>query len=187
MKGYFDGASRGNPGAAGAGALIADDRGTAVWETSVPLGVRTNNEAEYLALLLLLEEADRRGIREMEVFGDSRLVISQVSRLWKINEPRLRELAERVWALCEGKTVRFVWIPRERNTRADALSNQALDGQKKQQAPVKWVHEGIALVQDPDGEVYAVDVRHRSCTCDRFGRTGICPHLDAVRDRQKQK
>ena len=183
MKGYFDGASRGNPGEAGAGALIADGRGTVVWETATPLGVRTNNEAEYLALILLLEEADRRGIREIEVYGDSRLVVSQVSRLWKINEPRLRELANRVWALCEGKNVRFAWIPREQNSRADALSNQARDGPKKPREPLEWVHEGIAVARDPDGEVYAVDVRHRSCTCDRFRRAGSCPHLDAALGR----
>ncbi|HOX00450.1 MAG TPA: reverse transcriptase-like protein, partial [Deltaproteobacteria bacterium] len=99
MKGYFDGASRGNPGEAGAGALLEDERGQVVWETAMPLGVRTNNEAEYLALILLLEEAARRGLGDLEVYGDSRLVVLQVSRSWKINEPRLRELATRAWAL----------------------------------------------------------------------------------------
>lgn len=182
MKGYFDGASRGNPGEAGAGALIVDDRGTVVWETATALGIRTNNEAEYMALILLLEEVDRRGIREMEVYGDSRLVVSQVSRAWKINEPRLRELANRVWKLCEGKTVRFAWIPRQRNARADTLSNQALDGAKAPE-PLEWVHEGIGIARDPDGEVYAVDVRHRSCTCGRFRRSGSCPHLEAALNR----
>ncbi len=185
MKGYFDGASRGNPGEAGAGALIVDDLGKVVWETAVPLGVRTNNEAEYLALILLLEEADRRQIREMDVYGDSRLVVSQVSRLWKINEPRLRELASRVWTLCEGKTVRFAWIPREQNSRADLLSNRALDGPGVSPEPLKWVHDGIAIASDPDGEVYAVDVRHRSCSCDRFRQSGNCPHLEAAQGRRK--
>ncbi len=180
MKGYFDGASRGNPGEAGAGALIEDDRGQVVWETATPLGTRTNNEAEYLALLLLLEEADRRDIRDLEVFGDSRLVVSQVSKAWKINEPRLRELAGRAWALCEGKRVRFSWIPRERNARADALSNRALDGPKKPKGSLKWVTDGIAVMLEADGEAYAVDVRHGVCTCPRFRESGTCRHMDAV-------
>ena len=99
MKGYFDGASRGNPGEAGAGALLEDERGRVVWETATPLGVRTNNEAEYLALILLLEETARRGLKDFEVYGDSRLVVLQFSRAWKLNEPRLRELAMRAWSL----------------------------------------------------------------------------------------
>jgi ribonuclease HI len=180
MKGYFDGASRGNPGEAGAGALLEDERGQVAWETAMPLGVRTNNEAEYLALILLLEEAARRGLGDLDVYGDSRLVVSQVSGSWKINEPRLRELATRVWALCEGRKVRFSWIPRERNTRADALSNQALDGPKKPKGGLRWVHEGIALATDPDGQAYAVDIRHGACTCREFQASGTCRHLAAA-------
>jgi len=70
---------------AGAGALLVDDGGETLWETAPHLGTRTRNEAEYLALILLLEEAGRRGIRELEIFGDRRLVVSQVSKVWKIN------------------------------------------------------------------------------------------------------
>lgn len=186
MKGYFDGASRGNPGSAGAGALLEDDRGQVAWETATPLGTRTNNEAEYLALILLLEEASKRGVRELEVFGDSRLVVLQVSRVWKINEPRLRELAERAWALAKGMKVSFSWIPRERNARADALSNEALDGPRKPGSALRWVHEGIALAIDPDGQAYAVDVSHGFCSCEAFRASGACPHMDAALRRSKK-
>ncbi|HPK07315.1 MAG TPA: reverse transcriptase-like protein, partial [Aminivibrio sp.] len=78
LRGHFDGASRGNPGEAGAGAVLFDGRGTPVWECARPLGKKTNNEAEYLALLLLLEELERRGV-PADIRGDSRLVVNQVT------------------------------------------------------------------------------------------------------------
>ncbi|WP_333644888.1 ribonuclease HI family protein [Thermanaerovibrio acidaminovorans] len=127
FKGYFDGASRGNPGPAGAGALLEDEDGRVVWEYREYLGRRTNNEAEYWALIALLEEARSRGIDRLIAMGDSQLVVSQVTRKWKINMPHLRELARRVWELSEGMDVSFRWIPREENRRADRLSNQAID------------------------------------------------------------
>ena len=127
MLGYFDGASRGNPGKAGAGACLVDSSGEMVWECAEFLGRRTNNEAEYTALIRLLAEARARGIPSLEVRGDSKLVICQVKREWKINLPHLRKLAEEAWALMEGMTVTLIWIPREKNKLADALSNRAID------------------------------------------------------------
>lgn len=126
--GHFDGASRGNPGPAGAGAYLVDPQGRIVWKTACPLGLKTNNEAEYAALILLLEEAARREAFPLVVQGDSRLVICQVKRLWKINKPHLRDLAQRVWELSRGREVVFEWVPREQNALADELSNEALDG-----------------------------------------------------------
>ena len=126
MEGFFDGASRGNPGKAGAGALMINDEGKVVWETSRFLGEKTNNEAEYMALILLLKAAKEHGVRSLRVFGDSKLVVSQVSRQWKINLPHLRELAKQAWALMEGMEVSLTWVPREKNSRADELSNEAL-------------------------------------------------------------
>lgn len=127
MQGYFDGASRGNPGEAGAGAFLMNEKGETVWETSRYLGKKTNNEAEYSALLLLLEAAARRGVRRLKVYGDSKLVVCQVSRQWKINLPHLRAMAQEAWRLMEGMDVELEWIPRERNKQADALSNEAID------------------------------------------------------------
>ena len=63
MTGYFDGASRGNPGDAGAGAWLDGGDGSAVWETASYLGRKTNNEAEYNAAILLLKAARERGYR----------------------------------------------------------------------------------------------------------------------------
>lgn len=130
MKGFFDGASRGNPGTAGAGALLVDEGGAVVWETARFLGTKTNNEAEYTALLLLLRAAKERKLTELQIYGDSKLVVSQVSKQWKINLPHLRILAEEAWSLMEGMEVTLEWIPREKNKLADALSNQGIDGAK---------------------------------------------------------
>ncbi|MEG1800167.1 MAG: ribonuclease HI family protein, partial [Synergistaceae bacterium] len=128
MKGYFDGASRGNPGTAGAGALLMNDGGEVVWETARFLGTKTNNEAEYTALLLLLKAAKERNVKTLNIYGDSTLVVSQVSKQWKINLPHLRALAQEAWALMDGMSVTLEWIPREKNKLADALSNQGIDG-----------------------------------------------------------
>ena len=130
MQGYFDGASRGNPGTAGAGALLVNESGEVIWETARFLGTKTNNEAEYTALLLLLKAAKERDIKTLNIYGDSKLVVSQVSKQWKINLPHLRALAQEAWALMEGMSVTLEWIPREKNKLADALSNQGIDGAK---------------------------------------------------------
>lgn len=126
MIGYFDGASRGNPGHAGAGACILDGR-EVVWECSEYLGAKTNNEAEYAALIYLLGEAKARGLPEIEIRGDSKLVVCQVRREWKINLPHLRELAFEAWKLMEDMNVKLKWVPRSENSMADALSNKAID------------------------------------------------------------
>ena len=130
MEGYFDGASRGNPGKAGAGALLINEEGKVVWEASRFLGDKTNNEAEYMALIMLLKAAKDHGGSSLRVFGDSKLVVSQISRQWKINLPHLRLLAREAWDLAEGMDISYNWIPREENKRADMLSNEGIDGAK---------------------------------------------------------
>ena len=127
MKGFFDGASRSNPGDAGAGSLLLDDSGKVIWTKAAYLGTKTNNEAEYAALINLLAEARARGIKQLDVYGDSKLVVSQVTHQWKITKPHLLELATRVWEFADGIKVTFSWVPREQNKFADALSNEAID------------------------------------------------------------
>ena len=117
MTGYFDGASRGNPGDAGAGAWLDGGDGSAVWETASYLGRKTNNEAEYNAAILLLKAARERGVTRLTVRGDSKLVVSQLSKQWKINLPHLRELAQEAWR-GRGHGVTRERIPRERDTSA---------------------------------------------------------------------
>lgn len=125
-----DGGSRGNPGLAGYGAVVRDARtGEVLAEVSEPIGRATNNVAEYTGLLAgLRAAADLAPGAETEVRMDSRLVVEQMSGRWKIKHPDLRSLAEQASQVARplGR-VTYTWVPRERNTRADRLANQAMD------------------------------------------------------------
>lgn len=128
-----DGGSRGNPGISGAGALIIEsETGVILKEISHPVGVATNNVAEYTAVLLGLEaalEIDPQA--EIVVRMDSKLVVEQMSGRWKIKHPDMMALGAKVQKLMAGANVAFVWIPREENYRADALANRAMDGDSR--------------------------------------------------------
>lgn len=125
---FADGACRGNPGPAGSGALLLDERGEPLAELTLSLGHATNNIAEYSALILGLEEARRRDIDAIDVRMDSLLVVRQMQGLWKIKHPGLRPLALRAGALLAAFGQRTIeHIPREENSRADALANRAID------------------------------------------------------------
>ena len=126
-----DGGSRGNPGIAGSGACVIDaDTGEVVLEISKFIGVATNNVAEYLALVAGLEGAySLNSEARILVRMDSKLVIEQMAGRWKIKHPDMQQLGARVQKLVAGKSVRWQWIPREENSRADALANKAMDEQ----------------------------------------------------------
>lgn len=124
-----DGGARGNPGPAAYGALVCDaDTGELLAEEGQPIGEATNNVAEYrglLAGLALAKAVDPAA--EVEVRMDSKLVIEQMAGRWKIKHPDLKPLALRAASL-RPPVVTWAWVPRERNKRADALVNAALDG-----------------------------------------------------------
>jgi ribonuclease H / adenosylcobalamin/alpha-ribazole phosphatase len=125
---YADGASRGNPGPAGAGAILLDEAGNVVAELARPLGRATNNVAEYSGLILGLEEAKRRGATAVDVRMDSKLVVEQMRGLWRIKHPGLRPLALRAGELLASFPERQIrHVRREENGLADALSNRAID------------------------------------------------------------
>lgn len=125
---FADGAARGNPGPAGAGAILLGERGEVVAELHRALGRATNNVAEYEALILGLEEAKRRGVARIDVRMDSMLVVRQMQGLWRIKHPGLRPLALRAGALLAEFPERTIeHVPREENDRADALANRAID------------------------------------------------------------
>lgn len=125
-----DGGSRGNPGTAGYGAVVRDaTTGEVLTEVSESIGRATNNVAEYSGLLAGLRAAGRLAPgAEAEVRMDSKLVVEQMSGRWQIKHPDLRVLAAeaRQAARALGR-VTYTWVPRERNTRADRLANQAMD------------------------------------------------------------
>ena len=126
-----DGGSRGNPGPAGYGAVVLDaDSGEVLAERSEGLGVATNNVAEYQGLIAGLRAAIELGGTDVEVRMDSKLVVEQMSGRWKVKHPAMKPLASEAAGLVRKLgSVRFGWIPRERNTRADRLANQAMDAQ----------------------------------------------------------
>ena len=125
---YTDGGARNNPGPAGAGVVMVD--GEKKVELKKYIGERTNNWAEYEAIILALSEVKKRGLagREIEIRMDSKLAVEQISGNWKIKEPGLRRQAAKVRALLAGfSSYTFVHIPREENEEADALVNEAID------------------------------------------------------------
>ncbi len=125
---YTDGAARGNPGPAGAGALITDEDGTVLGTAQRYLGEATNNVAEYQALILGLERAAELGAVSIEVLADSQLVVFQMSGDYKVRSEHLLELHERARTLATRfRSVRYIHIPRDENRDADRLANQAID------------------------------------------------------------
>jgi ribonuclease HI len=125
---YIDGASRGNPGKAGAGVVICDPTGKVIAEKKAFLGETTNNIAEYSAFLLALEEARAMQAGEIEVYTDSELLAKQWNGEYKVRNPRLKEFYQRARTLSQQFTkCRVVQIPRCQNRRADSLANRAID------------------------------------------------------------
>jgi len=124
---YFDGACRGNPGPASVGWVLVSGDGI-VAENGETIGRATNNQAEYEALLAVLEAAADFGFDELEIRGDSQLVEKQVKGAWDTNDPELREKRVRVRELLERfDDWSLTHVPREVNDRADELANEALD------------------------------------------------------------
>ena len=125
---HVDGGARGNPGPAAIAAVLAEPDGGVVDEHAETIGRATNNVAEYRALLLGIERARALGARELELVGDSELIVRQVRGEYKVKDAALRELHVKVRAALEGLdrwTIRNV--PREENANADRLVNEALD------------------------------------------------------------
>lgn len=126
---YCDGASRGNPGPSAFGFSLLDGYGTTVVERGERLGTATNNVAEYRGLVAGLEAAIAAGVADLEVRLDSLLLVRQVMGEYRVKAPGLKPLHRAaVGLLARIGRVRVVHIPREQNTRADALANAALDG-----------------------------------------------------------
>ena len=124
-----DGGSRGNPGQSGSGAVVIDGAtGEILAEIGLYGGIASNNVAEYKAMIA----GARRALEidpdaDLHIRMDSKLVVEQMSGRWKIKHPDMAELAAEARGILIGTPVRFEWIPRAENSRADKLANLAMD------------------------------------------------------------
>jgi ribonuclease HI len=127
LKLHSDGASRGNPGEAGAGAVLVDGNGNVVAELSRYIGKATCNVAEYRALIMGLEEAFARGATEVECRTDSELMAKQLTGVYKVKSPHLRKLASEALDLAaQFEKFSISHVARGKNCNADSLANQAI-------------------------------------------------------------
>jgi len=128
----FDGCSKGNPGLAGAGAVLYNND-KEIWGKSVFMGdKKTNNEAEYTGLIIGLNEAINMNIKNLSVEGDSMLVIKQMNGEYKVKSEKLIDLYEAAKKMSDKfDTITFTHIYRNNNKRADELSNLALNASYK--------------------------------------------------------
>jgi ribonuclease HI len=125
---YTDGASRGNPGPAGAGAVLLDGRQKILGESFKYLGETTNNEAEYQALVLGLTLAREKGLKRLRLRSDSELVVRQLQGRYKVKHPRLQVLFKKAKGLIRVfKTFHVESVLRDENAHADRLANQAIE------------------------------------------------------------
>jgi ribonuclease HI len=125
---HSDGGARGNPGPAGIGAILHDEKGLVVAEISKFIGTTTNNQAEYQALIAGLEKALSLKVDSLDCFLDSELVVKQINREYKVKNKELAPLFLQVYnLLTKLKNVRFIHVPRAHNKEADRLANEAMD------------------------------------------------------------
>jgi len=145
---HTDGGARGNPGPAGIGVVLRDVNGEVIGEIARGIGIQTNNVAEYQALISGLEMALDKGVREIDVFLDSQLVVSQMKGEWKIKNAGLRPLAVKAHALMRRFDDSSIsYVPREKNSDADKLANQGMDAAALEGEPLDWGPEQGSLLE----------------------------------------
>ena len=134
VKVFADGGSRGNPGPSSSGFVVLDMEDNVLVDKGVYLGVTTNNQAEYTALKLALEECHKLGAREVQVYMDSLLVVNQMNGIFKIRNRDLWPIHDAIKQIAKDfRKVEFSHVPREFNKQADAAVNRALDEQLDKQ------------------------------------------------------
>ncbi len=127
---HTDGAARGNPGPSAIGVVIQDDTGRTIYEMSRTLGIHTNNEAEYLAVIAALQYLKECRAGEADFYLDSELVVKQLLGQYRVKEPRLQALHGQATMLLNAVRKHAIrHVPRAKNARADELANEALDAE----------------------------------------------------------
>lgn len=125
---YTDGGARNNPGPAGIGAVLMDENKKVIAEISEYIGLATNNQAEYKALLAAIRKAQELKAEEIEFYLDSELVVKQMNREYKVRDKDLAQIFLKIYNISLGfKKISFAHVPRELNKEADKLVNEAID------------------------------------------------------------
>ncbi len=155
-----DGGSRGNPGPAGYGVLLRDGNGKTIAELSEYLGHKTNNHAEYSALLAALKYAHEHGIQKLKVISDSELLVKHMQRQYRVNSPDLKPLYEEAQQMASGlEYFRIEHVLRERNHDADRLANLAMD-RGTGRAPARSAAESAPKTTKPESKEFNGVVRN---------------------------
>lgn len=129
---YTDGGARGNPGPAATGVVIKNNDGKILEEYGEYLGKTTNNVAEYSALISALSTAKNIGATEVSCYLDSKLVVEQLNRNWKVKQPHIQSLFVKAWNILQNfSSYSLSYIPREKNKESDAWVNKILDERNK--------------------------------------------------------
>jgi len=129
---YFDGASRSNPGPASYGGVIYNEKNEEIGTYKNYIGKHTNNQAEYLGCFAGIQACIQLNIKNLTVYGDSKLVIEQIGGRWKVKSANLKPIYTEIKKVLDTKpfdTIIFKHVRRKYNKRADELANQALDEQ----------------------------------------------------------
>lgn len=207
--GHFDGACQPNPGELGLGACILDENGVEVAAVSAYREFGTNNQAEYLSLILLLKSSIKLGVRELKCFGDSDLIIKQVTGTFQASQKFLPYLTEIGKLAPQFSSLSFHWVRREENVRADQLSKMGLDSKsvrpfvhinafestRPHEAPLKLnetpysqpsklnrvTYLGNYLISIQERQNVAVlDVKSMQCSCVDFKKKASCKHTEVA-------
>lgn len=128
IKIYIDGAARNNPGPAGAGIFLKRDE-TVLFEQGFFLGKRTNNQAEYLALVIsifFVQEYAKKG-ESILIYSDSQLLVRQMTGIYIVRDPMLKKMQQLAMQLLSEYSVKFCHIYRSDNAQADLLANRGID------------------------------------------------------------
>lgn len=130
VKIFADGGSRGNPGPSASGFVVLDMEDTVLVDKGLYLGITTNNQAEYTALKIALEECLKMGVREVHVYLDSLLVVNQMKGIFKVKNRDLWPIHDAIKTLAKQfRAIHYTHVPREFNKLADAAVNRTLDEQ----------------------------------------------------------
>jgi len=125
---YIDGACRGNPGESGVGVFFQDKKGNPLFKAYRYIGPATNNIAEYRALILALEQAQKLKAKYLTLYSDSQLIVNQIRGEYKVKDAKLKPLLRKALSLINGfQKMEIERIERKENQLADSLANRAID------------------------------------------------------------